>query len=184
MKMYVRTFFYLSVLCVINFFSTESVYTATKIPVPTVGTQYTLGYLFSLINTNNPSSTSNFLIALSGQQAIPANKAWSIKPTGSGSASRVGMTTSWVTANKTLKVTLKTDPVLISYLQSIGQLLSNEASLYQKILLYFEYRMSSSGPLYRFYLNDPFPGLIRSVTTTTGRVTINPAQNIINKWAV
>lgn len=174
-------------MCGGHVYSVSSTSTAT-ISVPQVSTQYTLGYLFGLINTNNSANNSNFLVALNGIAPIPDSQAWSKIPNGSGSAALAGMTVAWIQKNKNAVVTLQTDQELITILKSNGRLLLGDANAYAKILLYFKYRLSSSGPVYRFYLNDPFPGLVRSVVSKVGgktqRITVNPVQLILNKWNV
>ncbi len=131
-----------------------------KLPVPVAGKEYTLGALFNLINTNNASGNSNFLV-LDSKGA-------------SRSASTVGVSLSYIQENADTTVQLRTDDDRITQLTSKGVLTTKTASQYSKILLYFELDGISG----RLYLNDPAPGkVIKSSFKET-----NPALNIINKW--
>ncbi len=131
-----------------------------KLPVPVAGKEYTLGALFNLINTNNASGNSNFLV-------LDKNGV-------SRSASTVGVSLSYIQENADTMVQLNADTERISQLTSKGVLTSKTAPQYSKILLYFEL----DGIPGRLYINDPAPGkVIKSSFKET-----NPALNIINKW--
>jgi hypothetical protein len=146
--------------------------------IPAVNKSYKLVDLFDLINKNNPAMTSNFLVPLNGHQVITDAQCWSVKPDGSASAAQVGLTSSWVKNNANLMVTLLQDEDLINYLCQQGNLLQQNKAQFNAILLYFKLSLTPNGTIYRFYLNDPFPGIVRNF----GGKTVNPALMIIEQW--
>lgn len=133
--------------------------TTAKLPIPTANGWYTLGGLFDLINTNNPSKNSNFLVLVNGATQ---------------SAGVAGLSTQYITANRAAMVQLFADDERINQLAKIGSLTTITKPYYQRLLLYFRVPNST----YKFYINDPTPGKV--VNTTRG--SKNPALNIINKW--
>ena len=139
--------------------STTGTKKVAKMPIPIANGWYTLGGLFDLINTNNPSKNSNFLVLVNGSTQ---------------SASVAGLSTQYIIANRAAMVQLLADEDRINQLTSAGSLTTITKPYYQRLLLYFKLPNST----YKFYLNDPTPGKV----VNTARGTTNPALNIINKW--
>ncbi len=150
------------------------------IPVPAVGTSYTVQALLDLINTNNPNDTSNFIVPINASGAVMMNQDCSgdgIKNiAGSKSVGGAGLS-GIIQANLTTNVTLNADPMLIAHLGSTGVLNTVTSPQYTKILLYF----TLAG--YRFYINDPYPPKIILPSAIAGS-GVNPAAQIISRWAV
>ena len=152
--------------------------TLAKPTVPLTTRTYTVQQLLNLINSNNPNQTSAFIVAVNGSNVIMDKDAWATDKsgkitniTGSKSTDTAGLK-NIIQTNLNTNVTLKADPILINSLTINGALSSITKAQYSKILLYF----SLGG--YRFYINDPNPGLI----VRSAGVVRSPAQNIISKW--
>lgn len=151
---------------------------AAKPAVPAIGVAYTLGQLWSLINTSNPMQTSNFILAsLKGQPMQDAAQTKGVFPDGSVSADRVnfgGVTINraWIQANQGVRVQLQMDQALVSYLAQRNRVSAADVDRYGQLLKYFV--LGIGGVNYRFYLNDPYPGGIQG--------KVNPARAIIRKW--
>ena len=154
-----------------------------KLPIPVAGKTYTVGQLFDLINMNNPRKNSNFRVPRRKGRLLPDDKCWSTKLKGSYPANtaklpnELRITPSWLRANGGIKVALQADPELIEYLAFNKRLKRKTKTKYARILLYFKLQ-SSRGAVYRFYINDPWPGKIRR----TSRGKVNPAGKILKRW--
>ncbi len=143
-------------------------------PLAKAGSTYTVGQLFDLINNNNPYKNSNFIVPMKAGKPIPASG--DIRQiSGSYSAKAAGLA-NIIETNKAIgtKVTLQADDTLINFLYAQKRLNSQTKANYAQILLYFEL----GG--YRFYLADPFPGIIKLYAIQSSGVNI--ASNIIKKW--
>ncbi len=153
--------------------SMGSILCANKPSAPPIGSSYTVQELLTLINSNNPSKSSSFIIPVNGRTIIKDSDCWpAIGPHLDGSIS-VGAAKlqPLISQNLNTKVTLQADDTLINFLEQTGRLNSQTKVPYRKILLYFTLKG------YRFYLNDPYP--MRIVARRA-----NAAQNIINKWNI
>jgi len=140
---------------------------AKLLPAPKVGSSMTVQALRNIIRTN--SASADFLLACtSNRQPIPAGSS----PVGlAGSMGLTPAALAVINSNLNTTVTVKDDPALINALVTKGQVDNATKVNYQKILLWFEL----GG--FRFYLNDPYPGLIVSGRT-------NVAASIVKKWQI
>jgi len=143
-----------------------------KIRVPRYGSnyQYKLSELFELINVNNPSNNSNFLVKMRDGNPVSGS---STNVDGSAGAHVIERAHTWF-ANNSTRVTLQKDQNLIDKLISQGRLDSDDEKAYKNILLYFELTVGSN--TYRLYLNDPCPGGISG--------NVYPSKDIWEKWAL
>jgi hypothetical protein len=151
--------------------------TVTKLTAPNTGNT-TIGALHTLINTNNKKKSSTFFVPKKGGQIITNDLCWGTILNGAVNAdssqlpANIKMTSAWINQNANKQVTLQEDPVLINILKSQKRLKSNQTSKYTKILLYFSLT-GSDGEVYRFYINDPYPGKGGG-----------PAKKIIGRWGI
>lgn len=150
--------------------------------VPALGATYTIGQLWTLINTSNPAQSSNFILPTLQGRVLRHEQCWPSQGKfldGSVSAERIpfkGITINreWVINNQNIKVQLQSDAPLIEFLVR-DKRLTRTAGInqqYGQILLYFVLQINKAN--YRFYLNDVCPGKIKGKNA--------PARSIINKW--
>ena len=150
--------------------------TKTGMPVPIAGKQYTIGSLFNLINTYNPSKNSNFLVAIKGNQVLTDDQD-STSLDGSASADRMQIVDlAWIKTNGNMTITLLEDENLANFLVSDGRVSSTDKNKYKALIAYFT--VSINGFTYRLYLNDPFPA--KMLRTAMG--SVYPAGNTIAKY--
>jgi len=119
----------IGLLVVVNDFAQNM---PVKIPVPQAGKLYTIGYLFDLINTNDPNKLSNFAVPATGTseanaQPIPDSQCWpangaNLTTEVDAGHSAIGLTPDKLNAKtglaalRNIQVTLQQDPVLIAAL--------------------------------------------------------------------
>ena len=126
--------------------TTNTVAQRVKIPVPST-TTHTVGYLHDLINTNNPSKTSNFLIAMDGRDPITHEEAknWGTSGIGgSASARKIGLNKGWIEDNQNMIVTLYEDKALVRHLNENRRVLNAVSALGKNDILEFGKLMNES----------------------------------------
>jgi hypothetical protein len=168
----------------------------SQIGVTVGNSPYTIGSLLKYIRTNN--ANANFAVttdkggkslasggAVAGKVYISAG---GNKPQDFPSELRQLVTDE----NSTQVVSIQVDNALIEYLTAKKHLYTQSFTakvsatktrkfeaikdLYSKILLYFE--VSFGGKMYRFYLVDPWPGIVKR----TSKSTTVPAKSFIESW--
>lgn len=146
-----------------------------NIPAPKAGQSYALGYLFNLINTNNPDKDN--------PEKCSAFLIYFDNPSRSASGKDYGFDKAWMDSNKDLQVVLSADPGLIQKMVEVGafpdaskiptykavgwaDVFSYVMDKFPKLLLYFTAVSPKDGQTYKLYIIDPWP--------QNGGISINP----------
>lgn len=167
------------IFCLIAAFLIVSYHAEVKAQVqaPTAGQSYTIGYLFNLINTNNPQKTSNFICMIPDPNQVQnmPNTSASISSYG---ANQFGFTSAWVEQNTNTVVTLKQDLVHVQRLINGGVLPSttNLANLQGKAAYIYAQQLSNNFPKILLYFTavSPYVYVTPNINKPKVKVNINP----------